>query len=565
MKKIQTTTIYNLLAGILTLGSATACSDFLEVTHYDILQEDYIIQSEDHIIAALNGIYDTFYTDQASGEGDDATWGFKPQVFAACHSTMDCQASGWDAEWQRHAWAADKGSLETAWRMSYRGIDRANRFLTTLAEADDNIFEDLSMKEIYEAEARAIRGYNYLYLAKLFGRVPLLMAGETYSTTPSKPRAETIEEVYDVIKEDLIYASERLDWLPRDGQYGCVTRGFCKAYLAETYMREENFQEARQELEEIINSNTYALEPCYGNLHNWDVHWTQESVFEVMYHLQDYMGWGANASSDAMMWYGYMCASPEYQGWGSMCLSWEFANSFEDGDKRRQYSILTLGETHPFTGETLGMHSGYEGLFQGSENMPQVYSLKYWRYVPGADNYVYNPISLTLKRYAGVLLDYAECCFETGDDATGWEMIRQIRNRAWGNLEPGNSVSYWPADYINTETVEVPDAQAYYTQYRTDKGYTSDVWKVALIIERRHEFNAEFSLYHDLCRMDMCNEWFACEYPHTMNNSTVTECLENGWSMRYFEHQEYQELFPIPTNEILTNAAIGQENQNPGY
>ena len=65
--------------------------------------------------------------------------------------------------------------------------------------------------------------------------------------------------------------------------------------------------------------------------------------------------------------------------------------------------------------------------------------------------------------------------------------------------------------------------------------------------------------------MDMCNEWFACEYPHTMNNSTVTECLENGWSMRYFEHQEYQELFPIPTNEILTNAAIGQENQNPGY
>ena len=144
-------------------------------------------------------------------------------------------------------------------------------------------------------------------------------------------------------------------------------------------------------------------------------------------------------------------------------------------------------------------------------------------------------------------------------------MIRQIRNRAWGNLEPGQSVAYWPEGTLNTTTVEVPDAQTYYTQYKAEKGYTSDVWKVALIIERRHEFNAEFSLYHDLCRMDMCDEWFRCEYPHTTSNSSVEECLENGWSLRYFEHQEYQELFPIPTNEILTNPAIGQENQNPGY
>ena len=198
-----------LLAAALTLGAATtACSDFLEVDHYDILEEDYIIQSEDNLLAGLNGLYDTFYTDQSSTLGDDQVWGFKPQLFAACHTTMDCQASGWDAEWQRHAWRADKGSLETAWRMSYRAIDRTNRFLATLANVNDNIFEDVSRKEIYEAEARAIRGYNYLYLAKLFGRVPLLMTGETYSTTPSKPRAETIEEMYAAIERQS-FSSEK--------------------------------------------------------------------------------------------------------------------------------------------------------------------------------------------------------------------------------------------------------------------------------------------------------------------------------------------------------------------
>ncbi len=557
--------LYSLLAASLLMGTATSCGDFLEVEHYDILPEDYIIQSEENVLSGLNGLYDTFYTDATSTAGDDATWGLKPQIFAANHSTMDCQASGWDAEWQRHAWKADKGSLETAWRMSYRAIDRVNRFLATLSEADDKIFANLALKTVYEAEARAIRGFNYLYLAKLFGRVPMLLTGETYSTSPSKPRAETIEEVYSVIEEDLKFGRDNLDWTPLNNQYGRITKGFCKAYLAELYMWMKNFEAAKSELGDIVNDGPYELEPCYGNLHNWDVHWTKESVFEVMYHAQDYMGWGANASSDAMLWYGYMCASPEYQGWGSMCLSWEFARSFEEGDKRRQYSIVALGETNPFTGEKLGIHAGYEGLFQGSENMPQVYSLKYWRKVPGQDNYVYCPISLTFKRFAGVMLDYAECCFETGDATTGWEMIRKIRNRAWGNLEPGTTVDYWPEGTLNTTTVKVPDAETYYTQYKSDKGYTADVWKVALIIERRHELNAEFSLYHDLCRMDMCDEWFRCEYPHTAANSSVEECLETGDSFRYFEFQDYQKLFPIPTNEILTNSAIGQANQNPGY
>ena len=98
-----------------------------------------------------------------------------------------------------------------------------------------------------------------------------------------------------------------------------------------------------------------------------------------------------------MMWYGYMCAAPEWGGWGSLCLSWEFVRSFEPGDKRRQYSAVAKGDTHPITGQTVGVTSGFDGLFQGSENMPTVYSLKYWRCKPGENNKVFNPISLTFE------------------------------------------------------------------------------------------------------------------------------------------------------------------------
>ena len=557
--------IYLLLTGAFTLGTTTSCDDYLEVDQYEILSPDYMFKTEANILTGLNGIYDTFYTDQETGLGDDQVWGFKPHVFAANHPTMDCQASGWDAEWQRHAWKPDKESLESAWRMSYRAIDRANRFLKGLETADMSVFAESKSKDIYEAEARAIRAYNYLYLTKLYGRVPMLLPGETYSSSPGKPRPETLDETYSVIEEDLAYSRDILGWEPLNGQYGRVTKGFCKAYLAELYMIKKDYTSAKRELKSIIEEGPYALEPCYGNLHNLDTHWTKESIFEIMYHEQSYMGWGANASSDAMIWYGFMCAAPEWGGWGSMCLSWELAKSFEPGDKRRQYSIVARGDTNPFTGQTVGVTPSFDGLFQGSENMPTVYSLKYWRCKPGDNNQVYNPISLTLKRLAGVMLDYAECCFETGDEDTAWEMIRQVRNRAWGNLEPGTTVAYFPAGWLNTETVEVPDAKTYYTQYKAKKGYTSELWKVAVMMERRYELNAEFSLYHDLCRLGMCDEWFKCEYPKTAANSSPEECLQTGDSFRYFEHQAYQELFPIPTSEILTNPEISQADQNPGY
>lgn len=551
-----------LLLGALTLGTTSSCDDYLEVDHYDILPEDFMYRNEANIKSGLYGIYDTFYTYQGSdNSGDDTTWGFKPNVFIAGHSTMDCQASGWDAEWQRHAVLANKGSLDTAWRMSYKGIDRANRFLAGLQNVDVSVLS-AEKKVQFEAEARAIRAYNYLYLSKVFGPVPMLLTGETYTTSAGKARPENLEGTYQVIEEDLKFAMEKLDWEPADGEYGRITKGFCKAFLAELYMYQKKFTEAKKELNDIITSNTYALEPCYANLHAWDNHWTKESIFEVAYHIHGNMNWGGNSHDDGKIWYGYMCAAPEYGGWGSLALSWEYYRSFEQGDKRKEYTCVGTGDVHPITNEKLGTNPSYSGYVQGSENVPCVYSLKYWRKQPGKDGFVYCPISLTFKRYAGVLLDYAECCFETGEEATGWEMIRQVRNRAWGNLEIGVQAIDFPQA---TTVVDVPDAKTVYAEYKTRKGYTSDVWKVALTQERRHELNAEFSLYFDLCRMGLAEEWFRCEYPKTKANSTPEECWETGDSFRYFEHQKYQEIFPIPTNEILNNPLINSEDQNEGY
>lgn len=115
----------------------------------------------------------------------------------------------------------------------------------------------------------------------------------------------------------------------------------------------------------------------------------------------------------------------------------------------------------------------------------------------------------------------------------------------------------------NTELVDVPDAQTYYTQYKTEKGYTSDVWKVALTIERRHEFLLEYEFWYDLCRTNMVKDFLDAEYPKNDGSYYTKDGLPR--TPRTFDYDSNRELYPIPALEILTNSEIGPEDQNPGY
>ena len=65
--------LYKLLIGVLALSTVTSCDDYLEVDHYDILPADFMFKTEENVLSGLNGLYDTFYTDQ-HGSGDDETW-----------------------------------------------------------------------------------------------------------------------------------------------------------------------------------------------------------------------------------------------------------------------------------------------------------------------------------------------------------------------------------------------------------------------------------------------------------------------------------------------------------
>ncbi len=472
-------------------GTASCDNDkFLTVDHYSILDENSGYDNDDHVLRSLNGCYDSMLPSEDDFDGGNAD-PFKPYIFTGCHPTMDTQATGWDKAFMTQSWTADTSELADAWSYAYNGITRCNDFLQSLADNADNISEDVY--KTCEGEARVIRAFHYFWLATTFGRVPMLATGENFSNTPYKARAETYEEMWDFIIEDLEAAAELLTWKPYDNEYGRCTKGMALAYLGDAYMWKAYrcsdqattcYQKAESALKQVLDCGEYELNPSFTTL--WDATgvWGKECIYEqVLNEGSSWSSWDSNTLSGANGWTIYYSAAPADGGWGTIALSWELYDCFEAGDRRRDGSMVTAGvatstmkdekwqSTLPMQQEwrddsgnaeyvkiweSYNTTNGYNPFVQeyvahnnyhydtGGEYAPAVYTTKFWRLGRchwNSDQWA--PAQIYRKRLPNVMLDYAECRFILygDDDSQAWDQINTLRNRAFGNLEVSQASS----------------------------------------------------------------------------------------------------------------------------
>lgn len=586
---------------ILALGvsfTAMSCTnDFLNVNYWSIVNPEGVYTDANNVKAGLVGCYAAFYVDTYNG------------VFAhpaiANYPSLDMQAEGWDAELTSHSWGveAKSGFFKNAWVPTYKMIVRTNLFLADLANVVSDDVVPPATKKIYEAEARGLRAYCYFFLTTNFSRVPMLLTGETYATSPEKARPESDEEAWKTIIEDLQFAADNLDWKPADGEIGRFTKAAAMAYLGKSYMYLKDYAKAKSIFNEIITKSGKQLDPVQGMNHALRCPDNYETIWALSYPELTLMNWssGGYASNNDRRFAPMQTRPDEYGGWGDSPVSHEHMRSFEVGDKRLLYNyvgwtVCQDGEMHLkniWTGDLIGKTAKYQQHFQSSRSyIPNNHNIKYWH-----TNEVFTASSMQMYRLSGVMLDYAECCFETGDDKAGWDIIKQIRNRAWGNLEVGVDVNAnrgtiaekFPAEYLNTEIVEVPDAETVYAAWKAAKGYKSPTWLVAVYQERRKELMYEHSFWYDLTRRgsDFVKEWLDCEYPKN-GGATYYNTATGKWYVpagndknqpwtdaseaeranmipvtdRDWDWNPIHIVFPIPTDEITRNPLC---EQNPGY
>ena len=618
------------LCGLVGLGLTSCDNDkYLDVPQYDILDINSQFAGDEYAFRGLNGIY--VYNNVSQ---QDNSWGYKPNLFTGSHPTMDTQCTGWDVKFLDQTWDANIGELGEGWAHCYAAINRANLYLDGLKDAQDI---SAKAKQYCEGEARALRGYFYTWLATTFGRVPMLATGETFDNTPNKAAADTYEEMWDFIIEDFSEAAKLLDWKPYNDQYGRCTKGMAKAYLADAYMWKafrcpeaaaDCYNKAKAELKSIIESGTYKLSTNFAT--NWDPagFWNDECVWAMCSDEgNQWSSWGGDrtitfCNPNMFKWF---TACPENGGWGSQYLSWEWYACYEKGDTRRDASCVTgavpadqlakygiekskvVYGFHPYLKDSLGVknsagnvekpHANAEGVVVGTKTMqfhftngefaPAIWTTKIWRNAFADGNswgtQMWSPTIIYGKRYANVLLDYAECCFRTGQEDEGWKQLDILRNRAWGNLTigqdyskyfahfnnvySGNGKSYTMTEYpvgVISEAVSVPSAKDYYTELaakpnRVGYVHKSEAWKVAVNEERRKEFNSEWCLCPDMIKSGYMADHIDYNYPKDDGGS---DYANYPWSKRTFDFDIRKMDMPIPADELLKNTLL---KQNPGY
>ncbi|MDV6168139.1 RagB/SusD family nutrient uptake outer membrane protein [Flavobacterium sp. DG1-102-2] len=323
MKK-QYKTILCLLMGAAVL---TGCDDFLDVDS----RKDTDINDQELVTpeAYVNGIYGMLtewdyafsYLGVTEMLSDNADKGSSPSDTGGDKKELD------DLQF-----TSSSGSFDAMWANWYKAIGRASY---AIEYTEGFGLTDEGYKNRLIGEAKFLRAYNYFFLVRGFGDVPL----QHVSLTERVPK----EEVYAYIEADLLDA---INTLPNKSDYeskdlGRATKGAAQALLAKVYLYEKKWQQAYDMAQTVIGSGQYSLENDYATLWRVTTENGVESIFEVQargevvaHGVQQYSETqGARGTSG---W-----------GWGFNTPSQNLLDAYNAAgdDIRRDATIIFAGET----------------------------------------------------------------------------------------------------------------------------------------------------------------------------------------------------------------------------
>lgn len=497
----------NIIAIITVIVLFTGCEPLDEVP-FSALSVENLYQDEADVDAALVGAY------AAMNNGNNELWYFLATSGAGEGVVVRLKGDG------------NQGQLsglnfqpETAhglwWPNFYRGINRANTVIANVSKA--GLTPDLEQEKI--AEARFVRAWNYFNLVKWFGGVPLQLEETTDFSDESvkKPRS-SVEEVYNVIIDDLMFAEEFLPNSRDAANVGRATSWVAKAYLGKVYLnmagkpleQADKFGLAATKLSEIVNNGPYSLQPNYADVFSVDNEFNSEIIF-VKPNI------AIQSAGSVLVFFLGAPLSPHAFNGGQYQVGFaeSFYNTFEEGDIRRDVTMLYSYVNRNGDTVTFNDPNNPANLPFGGYNEPKGIGFGKLLDVGGTPD---GPFShrndLIFMRHGDVLLMLAEALNESGESGSALTPLNAIRNRAG-------------LDAITT----------------TDQSALRDIIKQ----ERKWELAGEFTEYPDLQR------W-----------GDIEASLQNNEDAVFFgtAYNPKLELLPIPQNQIDANPNLVQ---NPGY
>ena len=520
MKKIRISILL-----IVCLLTFTECDKQLELAPLGELTAETFYQSEADFDAATLSAYNTFLNQYWN-----AYEGFGKMGLVIMQDDDQIPANNASNDVEDFNWTSNNGQIAYLWAEVYKGIQRANVIIDALPAASQ--FTNESNKARYDGEAKFIRAYWHFIAALNWENPPVISKAITSYEETQVSNSEP-GEIWTLIISDLTDAKNQLPVSYDDANLGRITKGAATALLGKVYLYKaqltntaSDYQNAINELQEVVSSGTYSLVANYGDNFSIDHENNAESIFEVQIEsagsgnnnqwLANDFGTPGNQDVGSVMSgrvaftrascgpTGVCAFRPEDASLGESITSPSLMAEVEDNDPRRPFIFFLEGDDY-IEGLT------YDDAWSVSGSTPS-------KYVIGTP-ITFPPISDTnnerVLRYADVLLMLAEAKLLGNNDVAGAaELINQVRKRA----DP-------------SEAILAPRSAG------ADKDQMMD-W---LMHERRVELAFEGWRYYDLVR------WHTAGIINIESDIDFGRSIaNNNWSTKY--------LFkPIPQRELDLN------------
>lgn len=314
------------------------------------------------------------------------------------------------------------------WKTLYWNVLRSHQVLDNL---DKVTFADPEQKAALEAEARFMRAYNYFWLVRSYGGVPIYRSA-TDQLRVDAPRS-TEAEVLAFIIEDVTAAVAGLPTKRSGPALGRATRGAANMLLADVHRWRANvipasaaadWQAASNAAQAVINSGVYSLEADYAKIHDPGAQFRTEEIFSVQ--SIGGGGWWQSSLYGSVYWPRNLGAGG---GWAVVIPTAEFYRSYIPGDYRQEATFWTqacaadqpvnCASPTKFTPvNAAGFTGGYPHV---QKYLPSDRGLNFWG---GGD------VNIPLYRLAEAYLIYAEAQNELGNSAAAATAVNVVRARA---------------------------------------------------------------------------------------------------------------------------------------
>ncbi|WP_025764806.1 RagB/SusD family nutrient uptake outer membrane protein [Dyadobacter tibetensis] len=400
----------------------------------------------------------------------------------------------------------DEWLLNSYWSGHYALIIAAN---AVIADIDSVGATDVATL-INKAEAKTMRAHAYFNLARTYGDVPKIDF-KVIESSQANIAKSPVSEIFALIDADLTEAAAILPVSWESNYIGRLTKGAAQALHAKTYLWRKNWPAALASAKQVINSGTYRLATDYGSTFRESGENNSESIFEIQAY---YTVTQTNLGVEYAMHQGVRGSGAWDLGWGWNTPTQSLADAFEEGDPRKDATLLYAGKVNtPYN----------EMVPAPTTSIPRAYWNKKVYTNPALRESTGSRfgrwMNVRIIRYADVLLMAAEAANEIGGeqntaDALAW--LEQVRGRA-----RGNNMAILPK-ITTTDQVKL---------------------RTAIRQERRVELGMENERFFDLVRWDIAQE-----------------VLHAAGKTGYQNKHRY---LPIPQPEI--DKSGGKLVQNPEY